>query len=527
MKNYWYLLPSLLVCYGLAVYKITNTGLPEYDSVRNFFIVQAMTEGDFSEFYHHGSPTFYLFFWVVANFSNNAHVWLAVNAGLQTFALAVFAIRFANIFQYNRWWQMAWVLFVGSGTYWVYCTRSFAIESLTMAVFACLFWFYTQPHFALLNLQSKQPARYFWLCFALLLTINYKILLFLPVFIVAQTLVCENLTTKHLVNNRLKSILQILILLALPFTVLWLLGIILGVSWKTYPATWYFLLFAKNSNSNVWREVSTFSWDIDFYLQYLLYFESPFLLLGLLLFLAFYWIEPKPKLKQLAAIKILLITVLTLAGMSVLPKAPRGILLILPLLYGLAFEGVFQLFNFKLAKFLKLSKFFEKLRLSTSATIANVTTFLLFFFLFFSQYQNLQTHIYQDTTTNYNQISNALAAEKDVKLLTTVGINAKFFLPNSLSFKTLHFAHEIDSFRKQGYTHLLIDDYYKVVKATSFDSLAAKYEKQTILALPEKTLLDPMLHLEHCEFTGHTFQEALLNQQKMEKEKVQLKLVRF
>jgi hypothetical protein len=500
--------------YILQTLFLNQVGLPEYDSVRNFFIIKEITEGNFANMFQHGSPTFFLFFAFFYKIYPSAIFLLYLNAILTSLAIVCIVHIFSNFFNFNTWQQSFLLLFVGSSTYLVYGTRSLSIESMTLLGFSALLWHHNKPDFALLQFQKNKASTFFWLLTALLLTINYKILLFFPVILfieflrLAKAAKTLQASIKEISSNQIAVILSILIF---PIFSYILLGMALGVSWKSYPASWFFLLIGKQ-NSNPWREFSPFAYDIDFYFQYLLFFESPILLLGFILFIA---INKQKILDNQVITKNILIILCILAGMSILPKAPRGILLILPLLYVFAFRGWHEIFA-------KFQNQIGQGRVGASLVQVFLHTFVSLAVCY--QIYSLQLNIYRYTQTNYQAIANYLIANKIDKVAATVGINLRYFLPQHIDFQSILFEKDTQKLQIQGYNFLLIDDYHRLVGADVFDKLR---QQKTMLALPEKTLLSPLLYLEHCEFTGNNFAKALTKQKEVAADSANLRLIRL
>jgi hypothetical protein len=138
---------------------------------------------------------------------------------------------------------------------------------------------------------------------------------------------------------------------------------------------------------------------------------------------------------------------------------------------------------------------------------------------------NQTIYVYQET--NYPKIAQVLAAEKATKIMATAGINLQFFLPQTIDFQVVLFPEDIKKLKAQGFDYLLIDNYYQVVGATVFEKTASQPYKNTLFTGTENTLLSPLLHLEHCEFTGYTFWQALQNQKAMQKRTNHLRLIKL
>ncbi|UOQ72065.1 hypothetical protein [Hymenobacter cellulosilyticus] len=57
-KNALFLLLSLVLVAAVRLYGLRHAALPDYDSVRNWQIVQEIAQGNFRNLFHHGSPAF-------------------------------------------------------------------------------------------------------------------------------------------------------------------------------------------------------------------------------------------------------------------------------------------------------------------------------------------------------------------------------------------------------------------------------------------------------------------------------------
>jgi hypothetical protein len=547
---------ALASVFCLAVYDIHKIGLPEYDSVKNFLICREIASGNFSAMFHHASPSFFLFFALCYAVYPSHLFLLYLNTALSVVAISLIVNNLSNLFKLKPYTQSLLLLFVGSSTYLVYGTRSLSIESMTLLGFALFLQVYSQTQAVLLPQKMNTNTVLLWLCLGFLLTINYKILLFLVVlFCIEFTLFYTKIPKQspfllHFVRSTAffchylltikATLVKIIGVLLLPFLGFFLLGLLLGVAAKSYPLVWYALLFAK-TNSNPWRAFSTFSFDIAFYFQYLLRIENPVLLLGLLLFvwqnfqiiLKIKWfykenyllggLKPHNRLKPISSehnpltTKLLLIMLFTFLQMTILPKAPRGILLLFPLLYGFAFAGWYG--SYKKIKS-QIEANYPKKLLNGCLAVAIVLSLGY-------QFDKLNKNIYTYQQSNYAPIVQVLQAQKATKVMATAGINLQFFLPQTIDFQVILFPKDIATYKAQGFEYLLIDQYYQVIGATVFDTLTLPQTAKTLFRGTEKTLLPPLLHLEHCEFTGYTFEQALANQKTMAAHAQHLHLIKL
>ncbi len=544
LHNIFYLL-LLILLWFLQIYGLNEIGLQEYDSVKNYLIVKNMAVGNFTDMFQHGSPTLFLFFVAIYKIFPSHLSLEYANAALNVAAIAIFTHIFSHFFQYKFWQRCLLLLYMGSSLYLVYCTRSFTMESMTLFVFALMLLEYLQ-----ILLLQKKTETYFWILTAIMLTINYKIILLFPLLFACEVYrllpMSEFFANKKLQRAKLFH----LIILVIPFIAYEILGILLGVSWKSYPAHWVFSLVMRK-NLNPWRPVETLHFDLSYYFKYLQIFESPILIMALVFFVIVYCYKRfvaadfSPQLAKVCELKsaatdvmkltliLLVIAIFTISEMSILPKAPRGILLIFPILYFFAFEMVRMIFTF-LTNF-KVGDVANNFGKETNKKLPNLAFAITILLLIFYNYQQITTYIYPYTTTNYPKITSYLTQNKIDKIAATVGINYKFFLPQhtqnsskisvqSIDFQAITFKKDLVALQNQGYEYCLLDDYHKVVGANVFDSLE---QLPAVLSLKESTLCSPLLYLEHCEFTGFTFEEALHVREKVMQDSIQLKLIKL
>jgi hypothetical protein len=488
----------------LQMYGLHKVGLQEYDSVKNYLIIKQIANGDFGNMFQHGSPTFFLFFASIYKIYPSALLLAYTNVGINVLAVAIFGHIFSKYFHYTFWQHCLYVLFAGTSLYVCYGTRSLAIESLSLLVFAISLYYFLE--------QKTKMMYYFWACIAILLTINYKILLFFPLIAIYEI---HKIWKEQSFATAYQMYLRYAIILVIPFFFYILVGILFGVSWKSYPAHWFFVLIMRK-NLNPWKNIQTIHWDIDYYFQYLQNFESPILLLGIAIFIilqAYFYAKKEMQQKKVSNI-LLVITVFTWIEMSILPKAPRGILFILPLCYFFAFDACLQIFQ------ILQTKLQDKIYKNTM----QLFSMSLYVLLIFYQYVQIQKYIYTYNYTNYPNLVAYLKQNQIDKIAVTVGINLQYFLPPSIDFQTILFEKDLEILQKQGYQYCLVDAYYKVVGADVLDVLQ---KKTTIISYEEGTLLSPLLYLEHCEFTGYTFEQALATQAQVKQNGRQLKLIKI
>ncbi|MFY7788631.1 MAG: hypothetical protein ACOVQA_12245 [Thermoflexibacteraceae bacterium] len=505
----------LFILFLIRIYGLNEIGLAEYDSVFNFQIVQAMSQGDWQHLFQHGSPTFFIFFYCFYQLFPSYLFLEYVNCLVSLFAVAYFVHTLAKASHYEPLKEILLLIFSGFSVFLVYSTRSFAIESLSLLCFALLF------RQLLVTYQTDKDVFFtannylFWWIFTIFLTINYKILLILPIlFLLVLLKIFAYQTPKNILYflyQSKKIVANISIILLLPFALYTLIGVLLGLKWTAYIGHWVYVLVLRK-NLNAWKPTYTFHTDIDFYFQYLAHYENIVLLFGLLLAIYYLYQYLKRFENIISKNNIFFISslfvVFTFALMSFLPKAPRALLFILPLLYFLTFHFCVIVL--------------DKIIQQKKATYL-LACFVLLNVLLQSYY--LHEYIYRFTKTSYPLIANYLEQKKINKIAVTVSLNIYPFLPEHITMKQILYAKELENLQAMGYEYCLIDDFTKIVGATGFENVATEYT--TVLAVPEPTLIAPIVYFEHCEFNSYTFEEAQKVQKKMNEQSQHLRLVRL
>ena len=493
MKRLQVILP--LLCMGCIAFwrgfGLSRIGLPAYDVVQNYEVIKEIAGGNFKHLFGHLCPTFYLiyapFYKLFPNFLSLEYLTIAISL----IAIWRLVALFSLYFPFNFWQKSLLLLLLGSSPMLTDEARSLAIESLSLWLFVEWLRSYLVTFDASHQHISASSKSWLvsWVWFALLLTVSYKALLLLPVVLVLEW----TFRNKPFSWNNWAKVVGILVL---PQVFYLVLGLILSIGWKPFLGTWFFKL-VRPVGTNPWAEIPIFNFDFLFYFRYLIDFESFLALPGLVLLL----ISVRRKFSKQPILAILFLFIgLMVAGMSVLAKAPRGLTFVYPLLYGLAFVGL----NKKV-----------------------LNPYLFSGIILFGVGHNLyriNQHIYAYTTTKYPKIANYLYKHHIHQIAVTVGINVKPFLSDSTELTIIRFEKDLDSLRAKGYEYCLIDDYHRIAGANVFNNLRAE---KPLLALPESTLLPPILYLEHCEFNSLSYQEALLLQQKIAKEPSQLRLIRI
>jgi hypothetical protein len=185
-----------------------------------------------------------------------------------------------------------------------------------------------------------------------------------------------------------------------------------------------------------------------------------------------------------------------LAGMSLLIKAPRGLLLAYGIFYVLAFLSMRRLLPGK----------------ALGVVILVAISFNLY---------RIQREVYAYAPTNYPQVTKWLQAQQANKLLSTVGQGlAPFAAPMPVTVVTHE--NQLPALRQQGYRYVLLDSYWRVAGVQQFNKLR---QEIAVAAWPEPQLTAPLLFLEHSEYTGLSYHETLARQQAAARDTFQLRAI--
>ncbi|MCS7003981.1 MAG: hypothetical protein NZM38_01495 [Cytophagales bacterium] len=445
---------------GLRLWKLENIGLPDYDACKNWMILKEMTNANFEHIFHHASPSFYFFFFPFALISTN-YLWLEyVNIFFQVLGLRLLQ---NVVLPYSSYRNNIVFLLAGSSCFLVYSSRSIAIESLSLLIFAL--WLDA-------FLKNKNLRIIFY--FGLLFTINYKTLLLIPIIAFFR-------------HNRqdLKFWFWLFTALFAVIVGYSLLGWILKVSPLNYLKALYITVIVKNVNP--YQHIYHFQTDILYYLKYLYHFEplllSVFLLYSLKKLIGRFSINLDSFQERDS--QLFTICALLFIGMSVLQKAPRGLLWFYPIAGFLGFDYLCKLI----------------------ASISKWILIVCVFVLGTIQTKMIHRHIWQYANkTHYSEIAKHLPTTHPVRLATTSSLQIAPFLSQNVTIIPCHSLTCIDSSKAD---YILQDEFYKVLRYNFYDSLAAFSNQNPIICVPEKTLEQPLLYLEHSEFSGMNYSQTL------------------
>ena len=493
---------------ALRLWRLPEAGLPDYDSVRNWQVIQELAQGNFAHLFHHGSPGFVLLYVPVAWLTREALVFQVLNALLGVAGLGWFAGWVSRTAHLGNWQSAGLVLLGGTSLLLTFSGRDFTMSSGSLLILTGLLSSYFRrlrgagaP--ALLRATGWLAAG---LCF------NYKFLFALPILGAFELWWADEL----LLRNGLW--LKTLALLAAPYGLLSAVGAALGLPWYRWLGFYYRTVVPAEANAA--GRQATLRLDLLYYPRYLLDYE-PMLLLGLLLALvaagrmwwrrrgapgrgAAWWAAGAHGWRKARPDGQLLLFLLgwvgcLLLGMSLLIKAPRGLLFAyLPLAALLVLAGHRLLPGWGLG-------------LALAAGIAlNVS--------------RLQQEIYARLPTRYPRVAAWLRAHGATRVGSTVSLGLAPYLADSQQLTVIDDEHQLADLRRQGYSYVLLDGYWRVAGIAGFDSLL---RQPPIAAWPEPKLTAPLLFLEHSEFTGLGYAATLAAQRAAAADTAQLRLYRL
>ncbi len=470
---------------AVRLYGLAGAALPDYDSVRNWQIVQEVSRGQLQHLFHHGSPVFSLVYAPVAWLTTDYRVFQHLNALVAVAALGLLVAFIARKTRLPGWQTGLLTLLAGTSLFLTFSGRDFTMSSWSLLCFAGLLRAYYR------RLQLPSAATLYratgWLVLGL--GFNYKFLLTLPILAVLEWWRADGLLWRHGHWWRVAG------LLAAPYLVLGTVGVLAGLPWYLWPAIYYKVAFPEAANAA--GRAATIRPDGLYYLRYLWDFESGVVWLGLLGPLA-----ALPRLRRGTPLPLELYLAVwgwcLLAGMSLLIKAPRGLLWAYGLWYALAFLWL--------------------RRLPVAALVVVVLGAVGL------NIRRIQQEIYAYTPTSYPAVAAWLQAHRAGPVISTVGIGLAPFRSAADTVKPVFSDRQAGSLRRHGYRYLLLDGYWRVTNVAAFDSLR---RLPAIASWPEPLLTSPLLFLEHSEFTGLGYEQTLARQRAARQDSVQLRVVQW
>ncbi|TLM92448.1 hypothetical protein [Hymenobacter jeollabukensis] len=479
-----WLWPALLLVAGLRLWRLPQAALPDYDSVRNWQIIQEVAAGDFAHLFHHGSPAFYLLYAPVTWLSTDYRVLLVLNALLAVAAVGLFADWVARAARLRGPETALLTLLAGSSVFLTFSGRDFTMSSMSLLLLVLLL----RTHWQRLQQPTRRHLLRTAAVLALGLSVNYKFLLTVPILAVLELLQADRLA------GRGGNWWRVLLVLAAPFVGLGVLAwLVSGVPVYRWPAVFFVIMFPAAANAA--GRHGTVQVDFAYYLRYLLDFEAPLLPA---LAAALVWFSGGLRRRPLPMATYLLVwAALMLAGMSLLIKAPRGLLFGYLPLYAL-------------------------LVLLLTRWARPVALLGLLAAVGYNMWQ-VQRHIYAYLPTRYPLVAGWLQQHDRPPVATTVGpALLPVVAPLGLRAEVAKTPAELAALHRQGYRYVLLDDYYRVAGVPGFDSLR---QLPAVAAWPEPALTSPLLYLEHSEYTGLGYQATLRRQRQAAQDTLQLRLI--
>lgn len=487
--TFYYIFLCILLL--IRIYQLSQSAPFDYDSVYNFQILEQIAQKNYQNVFHHASPVFYAVFSLFYAISSDFWFLLYSNALIGTLAVHIFVATFSKH-------NIIFLLLLGLSLLLVASSRYLSIESISL-MGSALLWSKIKSFFEVSknyseknqNLTSLFPIHYFAIFFAflafLLLLSNYKAIVPLFFGVVGILILSSKSTILHF-----RVIVFALIYFAIGMLLVMLLGILLGQKWYQYPATFLAIVFsAKNTSAS--------TWDFGYYFKYILSFENPFLLIFLPL-TGFNFIKKYSQTEDFT--KLLWFVFLgTFLVMSALAKAPRGLILCLPLGYYLVFDWAKQYFH---------------------SPKPSLKLFALGFLgaSIYLQFSKIKTEIYNYSSTNYSKVARYLHQSNAQVVFSTLGLGLYPYLDKSTKLVVLREDQDTLLFRQYTGNKFLLYDVYGEVSnhQTLFSLKNTKFDT----TFREPSLVSPMLYLESSQYNGFTFSQSIEKAENAQKEPFQI-----
>ena len=472
-RSYW-LFAALLLVAVVRLWRLPEAGPPDYDSVRNWQIVQELAHGNLAHLFHHGSPGFFLLYAPVGALTRDFRVFQTLNALVGVAAVGLFTGWVSRKARLSGPEAAGLALLAGTGLLLTFAGRDFTMSSWDLVVFTCLL----RSHFKRMYRPSLAAALRVAGWLALGLCLDYKFLFAVPILVVLELWLADGLWRQR------GTWWRVLLVLAAPYVLLGAMGLAAGMPWYRWLA--FYVRVVVPAAANPAGRQATLHLDLLYYVRYLASFESPLLLAGMALAVGYVWRLWRAGRIQWARVLPLLPYLLVwagclLAGMSLLVKAPRGLAFAYMPMAALAVLGG------------------RRLLPGWALTCVLVAAAGLNAF-------RIQREIYAPLPTRYPQVAAWLRQHHATKVASTVGIGLAPYLDETQRLTAIISEKAVASLRRQGYEYVLLDGYWRVAGVHGFDSL----RRQTpVVAWPAPQLQRPILFLEHSEYTGLGYAETL------------------
>jgi hypothetical protein len=477
-----YLFAGMLL-WLLRIRGLEESGFYDFDAVKNFMLASEIAQGNFKNLFYHTAPFFNLYLSFLVKLFDGFLIPHYINASLVVIALIVFTEFIRRELKWDLMKSLLFLMLSGTSIALVNFSRYLAVESLSLLVFVVLAIVYYK------SIATGKTKYFYWAAFvyAVLFGLNYKAILLFPVFVLVELYQQKRIL-------RFKEIWQAGLVFCVPFLFLILFAILAGL----HPLQYFAVFFAELlGRATTHANATFFDTDILFYFKLFLYFENPLLIAAVLLFPVLLFQNRWHVRKEFSLYMYLfLIGYAILLGMSLVPKAPRGILHIYPILYFLLFLSIDEQINNRRTK------------------IA-IFVFLAFYNLF-----GVAKHIYAYTENNYQTFADYINKSEHTEVATTASLNIFPYLDRHVEAHLLMDNEDLSMYsRNTG--KLLLEDSYHAIAGIPFDSAAGR----TVMQARQNTLLAPYLILEHCEFSGRSFEEAMQARKALQEAKYHLRLI--
>lgn len=470
------------------LYLLGTAALPDYDSFRNWQILQEIAHGNLRNLFHHGAPGFSVLYAPLAWWTTDFRVFQHLNAVVAVAALVWLVVFLGRRAALSAYQVALLLLFTGSSVFLTFSGRDFTMNAWSLLLFSALL----QAYYRWLNAPTTTNLLRATGCLALGLTINYKFLLCVPILALLELLFGKGEVWKQ------GRWWRALLILLLPYVVFGAVGVAAGLPWHRWLAVYYKIPFPGADNLAGRSGQPHFYADLLYYPRFLLDFESPLVLASLVaapLVFGRQWLRKQGKGPDITAYLAIWVYCF-LVGMSLVQKAPRGLLLAYGPLYGLCFLTLCHLLPRR--------------------WVAVVMGAGILFNLY-----RVQREVYAYTPSNYPKVAAWLRSHQAEKVGSTVGMSVAPFLQHPDSVAWVTDEHQLTALRRRGYRYALLDSYWRVAGVQRFDSLR---QQKPVAAWPEPWLTSPLLFLEHSEFTGQGYPQTLARQRQATQDSVQLRL---
>ena len=490
-RTLW-LLVALLAVAVLRFWRLPEAGLPDYDSVLNWQIVQALAHGNFAQLFQHGSPGYFLLYAPVALFTRNFFVFQLINTVVGVGALGVFSAWVSRQARLTGPETAALVLLAGTSLLLNFSGRDFTMNAVDLVVFA----FLLRSHFARLRCPSQAAVVRVAGWLALGLCFDYKFLFTLPILVVLEIWTADGQWRQR------GTWVRVLLVLAVPFVVLGAVGVAAGLPWYRWLA--FYVRVVVPAAANPAGRQLTLDLDFLYYFRYLASYESPLLLIGPAL--AAWQVGRRVRAGgswralPLSLLPYLLVwAVCLVAGMTLLVKAPRGLLFAYTPLAALA-----------VLSGRRLLPGWTVLGIVVVATGLNLRV--------------IQRELFAPLPNQYAKVAAWLQSHGATKVVSTVGLGLAPYLSAGQRLTVINDERELASLRRQGYQYVLLDGYWLVAGTHRFDSLR---RQQPLVAWPAPHLHSSLLFLEHSEYTGLGYTSTLAAARQASTDSLALRLYRL